>query len=110
MSVARTETSALDKASMILGKAMMLSWTFTIGIAGLAILLTAAYAAVSQSHLLAILCVLLLLTPLFITVLWGAFRIAAMLAEKFGPASSISGPTWWEQRGEHRVIYQAYCL
>lgn len=110
MSVASTETSALDKASMILGTAMMLSWTFAIGIPGLAVLLAIAYALVTETHALAIVCVCLLLAPLFLTVLWGAFRIAATLEERWAPAHSASGPTWWERRGEHRVIYQAYCF
>lgn len=76
MSIATVKTGALDKASSILGTAMMLAWTLGLGILGFVLLVAIAYAMVLQNQTLVIVCSLLLFSPLLMTVAWGLLSAA----------------------------------
>ncbi len=108
MSAATSTTSTLNRASAILGTAMMIAWTLGIGLVGLGLLLVVAYALVAQSHTLAIVCSFLLFAPLIITIVWGIISAAEAISEKWAAHHRGSGPSWWERRKAHRVLYQAY--
>ena|SRR5271157_5998466 len=104
MSVATSTTSALDRASMFLGTAMMLAWTLGIGIVGFALLLAIAFAMVFQNYSLAIVCSALLFAPLMLTIAWGTLWVAKAAGERLFLLRSVSAPSWLETRQEHRIL------
>lgn len=110
MSVTHTETRTLDRVTEILGSAMMLAWTFIIGIGGFLLLAATAYAMIAQIHSLAIFCICLLSAPLLMTVAWGILSLASELDRRLVPSYGFLGQTWWEIRPAHRIVYQAYFL
>jgi hypothetical protein len=110
MSAATSSTYTLDRTSMILGTAMMLGWTLGLGILGLALLLAIAYAMITQSYTLALTCSVLLFMPLILTMAWGMFHAAATLEKNWALRFGVAGPSWWERRQAHRILYQAYFL
>jgi hypothetical protein len=110
MSAATSSTQTLDRTSMILGTAMMLGWTLGLGILGFALLLAVAYAMLTHSYALAVAGSVLLFMPLFLTIAWGMFHTAATLERSWSLRFGLAGPTWWERRQAHRILYQAYFL
>jgi hypothetical protein len=108
MSAATTATSSFDRTSMMLGTAMMLAWTFWMGIGGLVLLLAVAYAFVNHSPTLGIVCSFLVFAPLMMTIVWGVAGVCETVRHKWITNCSLPGPTWWERRKSHRVLYQAY--
>jgi len=95
---------------MIAGTAMMLAWTLGIGIVGLLLLLAIAYGLAFHHPAIVIVCTFLLFAPLMLTVLWGIMGAAAVMGERLAAFQPVSGPSWWEHRQPHRVLYQAYFL
>ncbi len=110
MSTARSSTRTLDRISMILGTTMMLGWTMGLGVLGFALLLAIAYAMACSSYVPAVACSGLLVLPLILTVVWGIFHVAAKLERNWSLRFAFGGPTWWERRQAHRILYQAYFL
>lgn len=76
MNTRTNENNASDRGSMILGTAMMLAWTFGIGVVGFVLLLAAAYGLLTQSYTVTIVCFAVLLTPLMMTLVWGVMKLA----------------------------------
>jgi hypothetical protein len=95
---------------MILGTAMILAWTFVIGIGGFFLLAATAYALLTQNHPLAFLSILGLCTPLLLTLGWKVLNMAEMMRNKRTKDFNLTGPTWCERRRPFRVIYQAFFL
>ena len=110
MSVATSTTSTLDRASMFLGIAMVLAWTLGIGIVGFALLLAIAYAMVFHNYSLVVVCSFFLFAPLMLTIAWGILWVAEAAKSRLSLLRSVSAPSWWETRQEHRILYQAYFL
>jgi hypothetical protein len=111
MSVETREITALEKATSRLGTAMMLGWTFGIGIVGFVLLSAIAYALASAEFNLVglvVVCVLLLFAPPVMTLVWGVLASALSIRKSAAAVGAFSGPSWWELRKPHRVIYQAY--
>ncbi len=104
MSAATSTTSTLNRASAILGTAMMIAWTLGIGLVGLGLLLVIAYALVAQSHTLAIICSFLLFAPIIMTIVWGIISAAEVTNEKLAAHHKGPRPSWWERR-KARVPY-----
>ncbi len=105
---ATTIDGNIDRTSMILGAAMMLAWTFWMGIGGLVLLLAVAYSLATQSPTLGIVCSFLLLAPLMMTIVWGIGALCQTVKAIWALNCNLRGPSWWERRQSHRVIYQAY--
>ena len=110
MSVATSTTSTLDRASMFLGTAMVLAWTLGIGIVGFAMLLAIAYAMVFHNYSLVVVCSFFLFAPFMLTIAWGILWVAEAAKSRVSLLRSVSAPSWWETRQEHRILYQAYFL
>lgn len=103
-------TSGLEKAVKVLGTAVMLSWTFIIGIFGFVILLGIYYAMVVESQSLLGFCCFLLFSPILLTVVFGCLSLAETLRKELAVSEDSSSPTWWDTRRDFRVLYQAYYL
>ena len=88
MRVATSTPSILERASIFLGKAMMLAWTLGIGIVGFALLLAIAYAMLFHNYSLAIVCSFFLFVPLMLTIAWGILWTAEA-AKKDCPCSAV---------------------
>ncbi|MCA1960372.1 MAG: hypothetical protein LDL33_06215 [Desulfomonile sp.] len=110
MSATSVTVGSSNRACMIAGTAMMLAWTLGIGFVGLVLLLAIAYALVFHHPAVAVVCIFLLFTPLMLTVLWAVLGAAVAIGERWTAFQAVSGPTWWERRQPHRVLYQAYFL
>lgn len=110
MSDATSNRETLDTACMILGTVMRLIWAFWIGFVGFALLMAIAHAMLAGKHTMVIICTFLLFTPVMMTVLWGIVMAANMLRKKLLLTLAIPGPSGWERRQEHRILYQAYFL
>ncbi len=108
MRTVSSETSTMERTSLIVGAAMMLAWTLWLGIVGFVLLVAIVSALVWQSHTLAVVCSFLLLAPVMMTALWGTLQVMEGLRKKWVLACSIPSPTWWDMRQGHRVLYQAY--
>jgi hypothetical protein len=111
MSAETRPTRKFEKTTSQLGTAMMLGWTFGIGIVGFVLLSVIAYALASQDlnlMSLVVVSVLLLFAPPLMTVFWGALASTVFAKEEPSAVGAFSGPSWWELRQPHRVIYQAY--
>lgn len=75
--------TALGRAARFLGTAMMLAWTFVIGILGFVLLLGVYYAMVAQSQSLLTVCCFLLFSPLLLTVVFGCLSLAERMVQRF---------------------------
>lgn len=75
--------TALGRVARLLGTAMMLAWTFVIGILGFVLLLGVYYAMVAQSQSLLAVCCFLLFSPLLLTIVFGCLSLAERLVQKF---------------------------
>ena len=102
--------SNLGKAAEILGTAMMLAWTFLIGVFGFALLVGVYYAMGAQSQSLLAICCFGLALPILLTAVFGLLSLADAMMQKLDIEEETSGPTWWEMRKDFRVLYQAYYL
>jgi hypothetical protein len=97
-----------DAAAEVFGTAMMLAWTMWLGIGGLVFLLGCFYAVMTQSPRLLIVSLALMSVPLVLTLVWGFFGLAHVIAEKYSLATNAESQCWWERRKGYRVLYQAY--
>lgn len=104
MRVATSTPSILERASIFLGKAMMLAWTLGIGIVGFALLLAIAYAMLFHNFSLAIVCSFFLFVPLMLTIAWGILWAAEAAYERLSLLRSVSSPSWWGKRQEQRIL------
>jgi len=88
--------TALGRAARLLGTAMMLAWTFVIGILGFVLLLGAYYAMVAQSQSLSYSVLLLAVSPLLLTIVFGCLSLAERLVQRFTPFKDdpSSPPNW----------------
>lgn len=107
---AATTTGTLDRASMLLGTAMMIAWTLGIGIVGFALLLAIAYTMIFHNYSLTFVCSFFLFAPLMLTIAWGILWALEAARERLSLTRVVSAPSWWETRQEHRILYQAYFL
>lgn len=82
MSTATSVTNTQERGSVILGTAMMVSWTLVIGIGGLVLFLAIAYGLTSRSHMLVVVSSCLLAVPLLLTVAWGIALANEIMGEK----------------------------
>lgn len=110
MSITIAENNPLERATQVLGTAMMLAWTFIIGIGGFLLLMATAFAFITHNHAMASISIFLLFTPLLMTLGWGILSLVGMVLEKLEGKLSFAEPTWCERRRPHRVIYQAFFL
>lgn len=106
----RTIETPADRTTKILGTAMMLAWTLWIGLVGLVLLLVVFYAMMTANQTLTVVGTFLLFTPFLLTVAWGGFTGASVLAKKIAAKTHVQGSelSWWEHRRDFRVLYQAY--
>jgi hypothetical protein len=90
MSVETKSISKLEKTTSKLGTAMMLGWTFGIGIVGFVLLSAIAYALMTERLTLAVFCALVFFAPLVMTVLWGI--LVSALSLRRAAADAFPGP------------------
>jgi hypothetical protein len=90
MSVETKSISKLEKTTSKLGTAMMLGWTFGIGIVGFVLLSVIAYALVSEQLILAGVCSLVFFAPIIMTVLWGI--LVSALSLRRAATDAFPGP------------------
>jgi hypothetical protein len=102
--------TSLGKAASILGTAMMLAWTFLIGVFGFALLIGVYYAMGAQNSSLIAICCFGLALPILLTAVFGLLSLADAMMQKIAVEEDTSSPTWWEMRKDFRVLYQAYYL
>lgn len=107
-----TESNAtnLERAAAILGTAMILAWTFLIGVFGFALLIGVYYAIGADSQSLLAICCFGLALPILLTVVFGLLSLADAMMQKLDVKEDDSSPTWWEIRKDFRVLYQAYYM
>ena len=100
----------LEKAAAVIGTAMMLAWTFLIGVFGFALLIGVYYAMGAQSQSILAICGFGLALPILLTVVFGLLSLADAMMQKLEVEDEASSPTLWEMRKDFRVLYQAYYL
>ncbi len=110
MSADMNNKTTLDKATIMLGTVMMIAWTLMIGVFGFVLLAAGAYGITSHRYTLVTVCAILLFSPLLMTIVWGLFSAIGIVSKQFATDYAMAGPTWWEQRQDHRILYQAYYL
>lgn len=82
MTTAASATNSMERVTVILGAAMMVSWTLVIGIGGLILFLAVAYGLTSQSHMLVVVSSCLLAVPVLLTAAWGVALANDLMGEK----------------------------
>jgi hypothetical protein len=92
----------VERVSMALGTAMMLAWTMVIGIGGVVLLATIAFALLSNNVNLAIVASFLLFLPLAITGVWGISLAVGIVMKKSAVATIFLQSTEGEY-SEHRA-------
>ena len=110
MSRASSPDSILSRSAMSLGTVMMMAWTLMIGGLGFILLVGVYYAMVAHSQSMLLTCCFFLLSPLLLTVVFGCLSLAEAVTKHTAVRDTAGAMSWWEQRKDYRVIYQAYYL
>jgi hypothetical protein len=106
----KTIETPVDRATMVLGTAMMVAWTLWLGLVGLMLLLVVFYAMMAANQTLIVAGAFLLFTPFLLTLVWGGLTGVNALAKKVAAVGAryAAQPSWWERRRDFRILYQAY--
>jgi hypothetical protein len=86
MNTTNTPDFFLGRATMHVGAAMMMAWTLMIGGLGFILFIGVYYAMMVHSQGLLLTCCILLLSPLFLTFVFGGLKLTAILVGEVAPA------------------------
>jgi hypothetical protein len=67
----------MERASALIGTATMICWTLVLGPIGAFLLASLAYAMVTGNFTLGLVCALAVLSPLFLSIVWGPVALLA---------------------------------
>jgi hypothetical protein len=106
----KTIDATLDRATVMAGTAMMLAWTLWLGFVGLVLLMAIFYAMMADSRILLISGIVLLSTPIVMTLAWAVLGCVRAFVKRLASEEAQTSPSWWEYRRDFRILYQAYYL